>query len=87
MPEALTISEDRRRKMAALYPRTHGPDVADRYRASAEWWRLHAEESANPSECLQYAENQDRIADDMERRTLHHSVKPLDFTRYEWSLK
>lgn len=68
MPEALTREEERRRKMVALYPRTHGPDVADKYRAIAEWWRLHAEETANPDECLRYAANQDRVADDTEAR-------------------
>lgn len=85
MPQALTKEEERRRKMVALYPRAHGPDVADRCRAIAEWWRLHAETSANPSEPTQWADNQDRIADDMEARPGHHRCRPLDITRYEWS--
>lgn len=65
--EQLTVEEERRARMAALYHRTHGPNCADKFRAIAEWWRLHAEESRIPDECRRYADNQDRIADDMER--------------------
>lgn len=84
---ALTKEEERRHKMVALIPRTHGPDIADKYRAIAEWWRLQAEESRDPDICFQYAENQDRIALDMESRPAHHAHKPADLTRYQWSLK
>lgn len=64
---ALTKQENLHAAMRALHPRTHGQDCADRYRAIAEWWRLHAEESINPAKCLQYALNQDTIADSMRR--------------------
>jgi hypothetical protein len=74
-------------KMVALYPRTYGPECADKYRAKAEWWRLHAEETMNPAECLQYALNQDAIADDMEGRPGHHKYKPESVTRYQWTLQ
>jgi hypothetical protein len=60
--QLLTVAEARRQKMCALYPRTHQADCPDKFRAIAEWWRLHAEESAAPKQCLQYAENQERIA-------------------------
>lgn len=83
-PAPLTRDEERRRKQMALYSRLHGPDVADKYRAKAEWWRLEGEVSARSDECYWYAENQDRIADDMEARPAHHSRKPLDVTRYQW---
>lgn len=62
----LSIEENRRQRQAALYPRTHGPECADRYRAIAEWWRIAAEESANPAECLRYAANQERLAGHLE---------------------
>lgn len=65
--QAPAITDQRRAQMAALYPRTHGPECADKYRAIAEWWKLRAEESANPSECLQYAANQDAIVDRLDR--------------------
>lgn len=55
-------------RMVALYPLTHGPECADKYRAIAEWWRLHATMSANPAECLRYADNQDRIASEWRPR-------------------
>jgi hypothetical protein len=81
---ALTIEEDRRRKMVALSPRMHGP-APGRYRASAEWWRLHAEESAAPDVCLGYADAQDRLADDMENRPAHYRTKPADMTDWQRS--
>jgi hypothetical protein len=40
------------RAQAALYDRTHGRESADKYRAIAEWWRLHAKISQNPKQCL-----------------------------------
>jgi hypothetical protein len=69
MSEALTKHEANRMAARALYPRTHGPECADKYRAIAEWWRLEAEESSNAEECLKYAKNQDAIADAMQRST------------------
>jgi len=63
---ALTVEEATIQQMAALYPRTHGRAGPDRYRAIAEWWRLHATTSANPEESIRYAENQDRLAAELE---------------------
>lgn len=71
--------------MVALYPRTHGPECADKYRAIATWWRLHARESADPETCLLYSRNQWKIAADMDARPKHHERKPDDFTRWEWT--
>lgn len=82
--QALTKHEDRRRRQLALVPRLHGP-APDRYRAAAEWWRIEAEESANPSAALSYADGQERLADDMERRPGHYRVKPGDKTDWQWS--
>jgi hypothetical protein len=53
--------------MAALYPRTHGLECADKYRAIAEWWRLHSRESASPAEPLAWAANMDERARFLER--------------------
>lgn len=55
--------------MAGLYPRTHGPECADKYRAIAEWWRLFAQTTKAPDECHRYADAQDAIADRMESAT------------------
>lgn len=84
MTEALTIEDDRRQKMLALSPRMHGP-APDRYRAAAEWWRLHAEESATPEECRRYADGQDAIAADMDNRPNHYLLKPTNKTDWQWS--
>lgn len=81
----LTVEDERRQRSLALYPRTHGPAGPDRYRAIAEWWRISAEESRVPEEHLLYADNQDRLADDMERRPEHYRRKPIDKTDYQWS--
>jgi hypothetical protein len=70
--------------MVALYSRTHGP-APDKYRAIARWWRLHAEESANPSECLGYADNQDRLYRDMLDRPNHYKAKPIELSDFQWS--
>lgn len=83
---ALTKKEGRRRKMVALYPRTHGP-APEKYRGIARWWRLQAEESADPAECLRYADNQDRLYADMLARPHHYSRKPTDLTDFQWSEK
>jgi hypothetical protein len=82
----LSVSDERRRKMVALYPRTHGP-APDKYRAIARWWRLHAEESATPQECLGYAENQDRLYQDMLERPRHYKAKPAELSDFQWSQK
>lgn len=75
------------RAMRALYPRTHGPECADKYRAIAEWWVLSAETSMIPEEHIRCAYAQWAIATDMEARPLHHRIKPLEYTRYQWSLQ
>lgn len=85
MLHPLTRDEARRQAMVALYPRTHGPERADKYRAIADWWRLYAEESMTPDVCLGYAANQDAIATDMEARPGHYYRKPADVTVFQWS--
>lgn len=80
----LSKSEERRRKMVALYPQTHGL-APDCYRAIAEWWRLHAEESATPDQALEYADNQDRLYADMLRRPQHYKIKPPHMSNFQWS--
>lgn len=64
MGHPLTVKD----AMASLYHRTHGPECADKYRAIAEWWRLYAQTTKVPDECLRYAAAQDAIADGMEAR-------------------
>lgn len=83
---ALTKTEQRRRKMVALYARTHGPPP-ERYRAIARWWRLHAEESLNPQECLMYAANQYWLYADMLSRPSHYKSKPIGLSDFQWSQK
>lgn len=61
MAELLSVQD----AMVLLYPRTHGPECADKYRAIAEWWRLNAKITKIPSRCLRYAAAQDVIADRM----------------------
>lgn len=74
-----------RRMQSRLYPETHGPDSPKKFRAIATWWRLHALESAMPDVCEGYAKGQLFIAADMENRPRHHTRKPLDRTRWQWS--
>lgn len=85
MVQTLTVEEERRRKRLALDERARQPSCPDKYRAIAEWWRLHAEETAVPEQSLEYADNQDRLAADMEQRPSHYRRKHLDKTDYEWS--
>lgn len=66
-PRPLTVTEERRARMRALYPRTHGPECADKYMAIAEWWRLYSEETAIPDECLRYAAAQEAKAGQIAR--------------------
>lgn len=80
----LTKAEARRARMRELGRLFFAP-APERYRASAEWWRLYAEETAVPEECLAYAENQDRLAADMESRPEHYARKPADCTDFQWS--
>lgn len=70
--------------MLALSIRMHGP-APDRYRACARWWKIHAEESAIPDQCLEFAKAQDFIAADMERRPNHYLLKPSNKTDWQWS--
>lgn len=83
MGQGRTIEE----AMSALYPRTHGPDCADKYRAIATWWRLDARRSAAPAQCLLYARNQWKIAADMDARPQHHARMPPGITRWQWTHK
>lgn len=82
----LTKDEARRARMRELAVLCSGP-APERYRAAAELWRLHAEESAAPEECLAFANNQDRLATDMESRPAYYARKPADKTDWEWSQK
>lgn len=84
MTLTMTIEEDRTRRRLALSDRMHGP-APDRYRAIAEWWRISAEESMTPEQHLAYADNQERLAADMEARPRHYKIKPLGKTDWEWS--
>lgn len=72
-------------KMQRLYPRTHGPECADKYRAIAEWWWLSSMMSKAPGPQQETARAQLAIAKDMERRPSHHASKPIDVTRYQWT--
>lgn len=84
MGRALSKEEERRRKMAALYLRTHGP-APEKYRAIARWWRLHAEETKTPEVCNGYADKQDRLYADMLARPRHYLRRPADLTDFQWS--
>jgi hypothetical protein len=79
-----TAVEERRRKMAALHDRIAQPVCSDQCRASAEWWRLHAEESAIPDQCHKYAAAMDRLADDMDARPRHYQRPHPNHTAWEW---
>lgn len=57
----------------------------ERYRWQSVWWRLHARETRNPSECLRFALNLMRLAADMTARPSHYRVKPFGMTDCEWS--
>lgn len=70
----LPIEEDRRQRQADAASRWNEPPPA-RYRAIAEWWRIHAETSAAPGISLGYASSQERLADDMEARPGHYRLK------------
>ena len=82
--EPLTVEEDWSLRQIALYEQCRGP-APGRYRAIAEWWRIEAERSADPSTCLMYAENQDSLAADIEARPEHYVSKPIEKTDFEWS--
>lgn len=74
MIQLLTIEEDRRCRRLALSARMHQPPCSDMFRASAEWWRISAEESAIPEEHLTFADNQDALANDMEANPMRYAV-------------
>jgi hypothetical protein len=80
----LTAKEDRQRRRIALYPRTHGL-APDCYRAIAELCLIEAEESRNPGVHLAVADNQRRLADDIEARPKHYKMKPPWKTDWQWS--
>jgi hypothetical protein len=69
-----TIEEDRLQRRLALSSRMNQNPCADKFRAIAEWWRIHAEESANPDEALGYAKSQDALASDMEAHPGRYAV-------------
>ena len=71
---SLTVEEDRLRRRLALHARMNQNPCADKFRAIAEWWRIHAEESANPDEALGYAKSQDALASDMEAHPGRYAV-------------
>lgn len=57
------------------------------YRWTAKWWRLHARESKNPSEPMQYAANQMALYRDMLERPAHYTdiLRPAGMTDWQWS--
>ena len=57
------------------------------YRWTARWWRLHARESKNPGECLQYADGQMALYRDMLARPKHYTdiLRPAGMTDWQWS--
>lgn len=59
----------------------------ERYRWAARWWRLHARESKNPGECLQYAENQMTLYRDILARPAHYTdiLRPVDISDWQRS--
>lgn len=57
----------------------------ERYLWVAVWWRLHARESKNASECRQFANNQLRLFKDMIARPEHYRNQPLGKTDWERS--
>ncbi len=85
MIKPLTREEGLIIAMKALYLRTHQPDCADKFRAVAKWWRLHARMSASPEEAMRHSANQDALADDMEARPRHYAAKPVGYSCYQWS--
>lgn len=81
---ALSVPNDIRSKQVSLFNRVHGP-APDCYQAIAEWWRLEAMISKNPALCHWYADNQYRLAIDMEARPDHYKIKPENMTDWQWS--
>lgn len=57
------------------------------YRWNAKWWRLHARESKNPSEPMQYAASQVALYRDMLERPAHYTdiLRPAGMTDWQWS--
>lgn len=64
----------------------HAPKP-DCYRWIAKWWRLHGRESANPSECLRFANGQMALYRDMTKRPEHYTdtLRPSGATDWQWS--
>jgi len=83
MREAILKAEARRARMNALGEKARFPGPQG-YRAVAEWLRLHAEESAMSQESLEQAENQERLADDMEVNPATYMSKPQNMTDWQW---
>lgn len=55
-----------------------------RYYWSAVWWRLHARESAEPAQPLQYSRNQMALYRDCLRRPHHYTkLRSMELTDYQ----
>ena len=67
------MNEASRRQTIAATP-------SERYRWIGVWWRLFAQESADPATPFYYARNQFALAADMHRRPDHYATKPRDVT-------
>lgn len=84
MPQAMTLHEAMAR--AAQRGRTAGWPRC--YYWAAVWWRLHARESRNPSEPMQYSRNQMALYRDIESRPDHYKKswkRPDGVSDWQWS--
>ena len=70
------MNEASRRQTIAATP-------AERYRWIGVWWRLFAQESADPATPLNYARAWAALAADMQCRPDHYATKPRGVT--DWT--
>lgn len=57
------------------------------YMEHARWWRKHSLESANPKECLWYAENMELLSNHMQANPPYYQGRPAWHTDWEWFKK
>ena len=82
-----------KRQVTLRHAMAYAGDMAERtpkpecYRWKAKWWRLHARESKNPGECLQYADAQMALYRDMLARPEHYTdiLRPAGMSDWQWS--
>jgi len=80
---AETVCAANARQRAVLSDRMRQSDCPDKFRAIAEWWDLHAEESADPDQALAAARSQRAQTEDMEKRPGHYRGKPPEMTCHQ----